>query len=201
MAQPELITLTNPRSPASAAYRTLRTNLIFSSINQALHTLVVTSSAPEEGKSVTLANLAITFAQGGKKTLLVDCDLRRPNQHTIWGAPQEPGLTSAMLGTGKNLPLQATGVENLSLLTSGPLPPNPADLLGSPRMDAVIKQLRGEAEIVLFDAPPVIAVTDAVLLATRLDGVLLVIRAGVTSRDHAERAKELLEQVNARLVG
>lgn len=201
MAQPELITLTNPRSPASEAYRTLRTNLIFSSINQALHTLVVTSPAPEEGKSVTLANLAITFAQGGKKTLLVDCDLRRPNQHTIWGAPQEPGLTSAMLGTGKKLPLQATGVENLSLLTSGPLPPNPADLLGSPRMDAVIKQLRGEAEIVLFDAPPVIAVTDAVLLATRLDGVLLVIRAGVTSRDHAERAKELLEQVNARLVG
>src|SRR5574341_1220639 len=91
MAQPELITLTNPRSPASEAYRTLRTNLIFSSINQALHTLVVTSPAPEEGKSVTLANLAITFAQGGKKTLLVDCDLRRPNQHTIWGAPQEPG--------------------------------------------------------------------------------------------------------------
>jgi len=201
MTEVNLITLTNPRSPASEAYRTLRTNVSFSGLDEPLHTLVVTSPAPEEGKSTTLANLAVTFAQGGKKTLLVDCDLRRPSQHEIWGVEQQPGLTSMILEGLKKTPLVDVGVENLSLLPSGPLPPNPADLFDSPRMDAIIKQLKGEADVVLFDAPPVIAVTDATLLAAKLDGVLLVLRAGSTRRDHAERAKELLERVNIRLVG
>ncbi len=201
MTQPNLITLTTPRSQASEAYRALRTNLTFAGLNEPLHTLVITSPAPEEGKSTTLANLAVTFAQSGKKTLVVDCDLRHPSQHTIWGVPQQPGLTDMMLEGLKKPPLVDVGVENLSLLPSGSLPPNPADLLGSQRMDAIIKQLKGEADIVLFDAPPVIAVTDATLLATKLDGVLLVFRAGGTRRDHAERAKELLERVNIRLVG
>ncbi|MBN1312517.1 MAG: CpsD/CapB family tyrosine-protein kinase [Anaerolineae bacterium] len=201
MTEVNLITLTNPRSPASEAYRTLRTNVSFSGLNEPLHTLVVTSPAPEEGKSTTLANLAVTLAQGGKKTLLVDCDLRRPSQHEIWGVEQQPGLTSMILEGLKKTPLVDVGVENLSLLPSGPLPPNPADLFDSPRMDAIIKQLKGEVDMVLFDAPPVIAVTDATLLASRLDGVLLVLKAGRTRRDHAERAKELLERVNIRLVG
>ena len=201
MTQANLITLTTPRAQASEAYRALRTNLTFSGLEDPIHTLVVTSPAPEEGKSTTLANLAVTFAQSGKKTVIVDCDLRHPSQHTIWGVAQQPGLTDMMLEGLKKLPLVDVGVENLSLLPSGSLPPNPADLLGSQRMDAVIKQLKGEADVVLFDAPPVIAVTDATLLATKLDGVLLVFRAGGTRRDHAERAKELLERVNARLVG
>jgi non-specific protein-tyrosine kinase len=196
-----LITLTNPRSPASEAYRTLRTNMIFSSLGEPLHTLAVTSPAPEEGKSITLANLAVAFAQGGKKTLLVDCDLRRPSQHTIWGVEQQPGLTNMMLEGLKKPPLLDVGVENLRLLTSGLLPPNPADLLGSSRMEAIIKQLKGEADIVLFDAPPAIAVTDVILLASNLDGALLVLRAGGTRREHAEQAKELLERVNIRLIG
>lgn len=201
MTQANLITLTTPRAQASEAYRALRTNLTFSGLEDPLHTLVVTSPAPEEGKSTTLANLAVTFAQSGKKTVIVDCDLRHPSQHTIWGVAQQPGLTDMMLEGLKKLPLVGVGVENLSLLPSGSLPPNPADLLGSQYMDTVIKQLKGEADVVLFDAPPVIAVTDATLLATKLDGVLLVFRAGGTRRDHAERAKELLERVNARLVG
>jgi non-specific protein-tyrosine kinase len=201
MSQANLITLTNPRSPASEAYRTLRTNLIFSSINVALHTLVITSAAPQEGKSVTLANLAVTLAQSGKKTVIVDCDLRRPSQHTIWGTPQEPGLTSMVLDGLKKPPLVDVGVGNLWLLPSGPLPPNPADLLGSPTMDAIVEQLKKTGDMILFDAPPVIAVTDATLLAAKLDGVLIVIKAGETRRDHAERAKELLERVNVRLVG
>jgi len=201
MAQPALITLTNPRSPASEAFRTLRTNLIFSSLREPLHTLVITSPAPEEGKSITLANLAVTLAQSGKSTVIVDCDLRRPSQHTIWGVDQEPGLTTMVLDGLKKPPLVDLGVENLQLLPSGPLPPNPADLLGSPKMDAIIDQLKKSAEIVLFDAPPVIAVTDATLLAAKLDGVLLVLRAGGTRREHAERAKSLLERVNVRLVG
>jgi non-specific protein-tyrosine kinase len=201
MSQPALITLTNPRSSASEAFRTLRTNLNFSSLREPLHTLVITSPAPEEGKSVTLANLAVTLAQGGKKTVIVDCDLRRPSQHTIWGVPQEPGLTTMVLEGLKKPPFVDVGVENLQLLTAGPLPPNPADLLGSPRMDAIIDQIKKSCDIVLFDAPPVIAVTDATLLAAKLDGVLMVLRAGGTRREHAERAKELLERVNVRLVG
>lgn len=201
MTQANLITLTTPRSPVSEAYRALRTNLIFSGLDEPLHTLLITSPAPEEGKSTTLANLAVTFAQSSKRTLVVDCDLRHPSQHAIWGVPQQPGLTDMVLEGLKKPPLVDVGVENLSLLPSGPLPPNPADLLGSQRMDAIIKQLKGEADVVLFDAPPVIAVTDATLLATKLDGVLLVFRAGGTRRDHAERARELLERVNVRLVG
>jgi non-specific protein-tyrosine kinase len=201
MAQPALITLTNPRSSASEAFRTLRTNLTFSSLREPLHTLVITSPAPEEGKSVTLANLAVTLAQSGKKTIIVDCDLRRPSQHTIWGVPQEPGLTTMVLEGLKKPPLVDVGVENLLLLPSGPLPPNPADLLGSPRMDAIVDQVKKMCDIVLFDAPPVIAVTDATLLAAKLDGVLMVLRAGGTRREHAERAKNLLERVNVRLVG
>ncbi len=201
MANANLITLTNPRSPASEAYRTLRTNLTFYSLNEPLHTLVVTSPAPEEGKSVTLANLAVTFAQGGRQTVIVDCDLRRPSQHAIWGMEQQPGLTTMMLEGLKKPPLVDLGVENLRLLPSGPLPPNPADLIDSPRMDAIIQQLKKEGDVVLFDAPPIIAVTDATLLATKVDGTLLVLRAGGTRRDHAERAKELLGRASVRVVG
>jgi non-specific protein-tyrosine kinase len=166
-----------------------------------LHTLVVTSPAPEEGKSTALANLAVTLAQGGKRTIVVDCDLRRPSQHDIWGIAREPGLTTMVLEGLKEAPLVEVGIENLKVLTSGPLPSNPADLLGAPRMDEIVEQLKKKADMVLFDAPPVIAVTDATLLAAKLDGVLLVLRARSTRRDHAERAKELLERVGVRIVG
>jgi capsular exopolysaccharide synthesis family protein len=202
MADPRstLITLADPRSPAAEAYRTLRTNLMFSGLDRALRTLVVTSPTPGVGKSITVANLAVTMAQSGKSTLLVDCDLRRPRQHEIWGVDNALGLTSMVLGEVEP-PLVDVGVPNLWLLPSGPLPPNPADLLGSARMDEVISTLGEGADMLLFDTPPVIAVTDTALLATRLDGVLLVVRAGSTRRDHAQRAKELLERVNIRVVG
>ncbi len=201
MTTANLITLSNPRSPASEAYRALRTNLLFSGLDRALQTLVVTSPAPDDGKSTALANLAVTLAQGGKKTILVDCDLRRPSQHTIWGVGRAPGLTDLVLGEVAEPPLVAVGVENLSLLPAGTPPPNPADLLGSARLDSVIETLKGRADFVLFDAPPVIAVTDASLLALKLDGVLLVMRAGKTRRDHAEQARDLLARVNARIIG
>jgi capsular exopolysaccharide synthesis family protein len=201
MSQVDLITLTDPRSPASEAYRALRTNLTFSSMSEPIRTLVVTSPAPEEGKSTALANLAVTLAQSGKKTIIVDCDLRRPRQHEIWDRPQSPGLTTMALESLKKAPLVEVGVDNLLLLPSGELPAYPADLLGSPQMDTIVERLRGEADMVLFDAPPIIAVTDGTLLAAKLDGVMLVLRAGASRRDQAERAKELLEQVNVRLVG
>ena len=201
--QESLITVANPRSPVSEAYRTLRTNLEFSSLDKPLKTMVVTSAAPEEGKSTTLANLAVAIAQGGKKIILVDCDLRRPSQHQIFGARNGRGLTTMVVDDEamKTPPFQETGIEGLRLLPSGHLPPNPAELLASRRMEEIISLLKEQADIVLFDAPPIIAVTDAAVLSSKVDGVLLVINAGGTKRDHAQNAKTLLEKVNARLVG
>jgi non-specific protein-tyrosine kinase len=196
-----LITLTDPRSPVSEAYRTLRTNLSFYSLDNPIRSLVVTSPAVGEGKSTTVANLAVTLAQSGRHTILVDCDLRRPSLHTLFNLNSEPGLTNIVLGQEETPPLQQTSVPNLWLLSSGPKPPNPADLLGSKKVDQVIETLTETADIVLFDAPPVIAVTDAAVLGAKVDGVLLVISAGKTRREHAERAKEMLEKAKVRIVG
>lgn len=201
--QPNLITLTDPRSPAAEAYRTLRTNLYFSSLDRALETLLVTSAAPGDGKSTTLSNLAVTMAQGEKRTILVDADLRRPALHKLFGVSNNLGLTTMVVQeeTLAQPPLVETGVDNLWLLPSGPLPPNPAEILGSRRMEDIIAALKTHADIILFDAPPVIAVTDAAVLGTKVDGVLLVISAGKTRREHALRAKETLKRVQVRLVG
>jgi non-specific protein-tyrosine kinase len=196
-----LITLADPRSPMAEAFRTLRTNLMFSSLDRPLTTLLVTSAASDEGKSTTLANLAVTLAQGGRKTILVDCDLRRPHQHVIFGVPGEPGLSNMMLEKLDQPPFASTGVEDLLLLPAGTLPPNPADLLGSRYMEAIVAILKSQADIVLFDAPPVIAVTDAALLASKLDGALLVVAAGQTRREHALQAKALLEKIHVHIVG
>lgn len=197
-----LIALRDPRSPAAEAYRTLRTNIQFSSLDKPLRTLLATSTAPDEGKSTTLANLAVTIAQSEQRVILVDCDLRRPTLHTLFGLPNDVGLTTMILAQDDQpIPLQETGVPGLSLLASGPLPPRPADILGSRRMEAVIGRLRAEADIVLFDTPPVVAVTDAAVLATKVDGVLLVFQAGKTSRDRARQARQVIEKVKATIIG
>lgn len=201
MTKNDLTTIKEPRSAVSEAYRTLRTNLLFSSLDAPLKTLVVTSPSPEEKKSVTLANLAVTMAQGGKQTILVDCDLRKPAQDAIWGVSRSPGLSDMLLLGLETVPLVDVGIENLSLLPAGTTPPNPADLIGSSRFEAALAMLASQADIILLDAPPVISVTDAALLALKVDGVLLVMQAGKTRRDQAEKAKEMLERVNARLVG
>lgn len=198
-----LITLTDPRSAAAEAYRTLRTNLIFSSVERPISTLLVTSPAENADKSTVLANLAVTFAQSGNKTILVDSDLRQPTQHTIWQVDNTRGLTTMMLEDAamSSPPLAQTEVENLQLLPSGELPPTPADVLGSQRMNEVISVLKARANYILFDGPPVLAATDAALLGSKLDGVLLVVRAGRTRRDQAARAKQALERVHVRIVG
>nr|MBN1230195.1 CpsD/CapB family tyrosine-protein kinase [Anaerolineae bacterium] len=201
MTQPNLCTLSDPRSRVSEAYRTLRTNLVFSSPGRQLRTLVVAGPSPGAGASTAAANLAVTLAQGSRKTILIDCDLRRPVQHEIWAIGQEPGLTTMMVDEALAPPLVDVGVENLWVLPSGPLPPNPADLLGSQKMDEVINHLLAESDYIVFDVPPVIAVTDAALLSSKVDGVLLVLKARGSKRDHAERAKELLERVGAHLLG
>jgi capsular exopolysaccharide synthesis family protein len=203
MANAKLITLTDPRSAASEAFRTLRTNLMFSSVEQPISTLLVTSAAQSEGKSVMLANLAVAFAQGGHKTILVDADLRRPSQHELWGKSNERGLTTMMLDNTalSTPPLLDTEVPNLQLLLSGTLPPNPADVISSPRMAEIIGLLKARAHYILFDGPPVLAASDAALLGTKVDGVLLVIKAGHTRREHAARARQALERVHVRVVG
>ncbi len=199
----QLITVSEPRSPISEAYRTLRTNLDFAGLDRKLQTLVITSAGVGEGKSTTLANLAVVTAQAGQKVILVDADLRRPSLHGIFGLANDSGLTTMMMDETAlaSPPLQDTGIEGLSLLASGPLPPNPAELMGSRRMEEVIAALSQRASHVFFDTPPVVAVTDAAVLSTKVDGVLLVISAGKTRREYARSAVQRLQQINARLVG
>jgi non-specific protein-tyrosine kinase len=203
MPNVNLITLTDPRTAAAEAFRSLRTNLMFSSVENPLHTLLVTSTAQSDDKSATLANLAVTFAQSGNKTILVDSDLRKPAQHEIWGIPNDRGLTTMMIEDGamSSPPLVNTEVDGLQVLPSGPLPPNPADILSSQRMSALIGVLKARANYVLFDAPPVLAATDAALLGAKLDGILLVIKAGHTRREHTVRAREALDRVHVRILG
>ncbi|MCY3864388.1 MAG: CpsD/CapB family tyrosine-protein kinase [Chloroflexi bacterium] len=203
MANTNLITLTQPRSAASEAYRSLRTNLMFSSVESPIQTLLVTSAARDDQKSVTLANLAVTFAQSGNRTILVDADLRQPKQHELWDLDSNRGLSSMMVDDGaiSDPPLQATAVDGLEIICAGALPPNPADLLGGQRINEIIATLKQRADYVLFDSPPVLAATDATLLGIKLDGALLAIRAGETRRDHTAQARQALERVHVRVVG
>ncbi len=203
MPNAKLITLSDPRSSAAEAFRSLRTNLMFTGVEKTLDTLLVTSAAQGDDKSLVLANLAVTFAQSGNRTILVDSDLRRPVQHEIWGVANERGLTNMILEDGamSSPPLAQTEVPNLLLLPSGALPPVPADVLSSQRMTEVIGVLKARAHYILFDAPPVLAATDAALLGAKLDGVLLVVRVGATRRDQAARARQALERVHVRVLG
>lgn len=198
-----LVTITDPASPISEAYRTLRMNLQFVALDSELCKLLITSPGPGEGKSTTLANLAVTMAQVEQRVIVVDCDLRRPCLHQLFGLDNSTGLTTMMVDEQAldHPPLQDTSVGGLQLLASGPLPPRPSDLLGSKRMGRIIERLLESADILLFDAPPIMAVTDAVVLATKVDGVLLVVSAGETKREHAQRAIERLSRVNANIVG
>jgi capsular exopolysaccharide synthesis family protein len=198
-----LITISNPRSPIAEAYRTLRTNLEFSNLDKSLRSLLVTSAGAEEGKSTTLANLAVALAQGGKQVILVDADLRRPTQHQIFGIKNAPGLSDLVRDESMlaNPPLQDTAVPGLKVLASGPLPPNPAEILGSARMREILAALLERADMVLFDAPPMLAVTDAAVLSSRVDGVLLVVSAGKTKRENAKKAQAQLDKIKARVIG
>jgi capsular exopolysaccharide synthesis family protein len=198
-----LITVKHPRSPISEAYRVLRTNLQFSSLDSPLQTLLVTSPSPVEGKSTMAANLAVVMAQAGRAVVLVDADLRRPVQHRIFGVPNIYGLSNVLLDPEPILDgnLQHTEVENLRVLTTGPLPPNPSELLGSQRMARLVKKLKKEADITVFDSPPSLAMADASVLAAQTDGVLLVVEAGRTRRKMAKEAVDRFQQVGANLLG
>ncbi|MCD6290190.1 MAG: polysaccharide biosynthesis tyrosine autokinase [Anaerolineae bacterium] len=199
-----LVTAQDGRSPVSEAYRTLRTNLQFSTVDVPLRTLLVTSSNPYEGKSTTAANLAVVMAQAGFSTIIVDTDLRRPILDKIFGVPRNVGVANALLTSELDINnyLYDTGVENLRILTCGPkLPPSPSEILGSQRMRNLIEQLKQAADVVLFDSPPVLVAADAAVLASQVDGVLVVIDAGTTRREAVREAIGQLTKVGANLLG
>jgi len=196
-----LVTLTSPSSPAAEAYRRLRVNLMSVGREAALHTLLVAAAGADADKAGAVANLAVTFARVGKRVILADCDLRHPAQHALFALPNAAGVTTALRDEKAALPLLPTEAPGLRVLTSGPAAESPSDLIASPGMGRLITRLCDEADVVLFDAPPVTLATDAAELAVQVDGVLLTVAAGHTKRDDAQRAKELLEKVGARLVG
>ena len=203
-SKPTLVTLAHPRSAAAEAYRALRANLTMSGLEHPVHTLVVTSATPKEDKSIALANLAVTIAQGGQRVILVDADLRHPSLHELFSAPNERGLATLLEGEDalSAPPLTAVvNVEHLQLLTSGPTPLDPAARLGSKRMEEILAALQKRADLVLIDAPPILAATDATALGMKTDGVLLIVQAGHTSREHLEQAKDKLEKAHVRIVG
>jgi len=197
-----LITETDPKSPASEAYRALRTNIQFAGLDQPCRSIVVTSAAAGEGKTTSVANFGVVAAQGGSRVCLVDSDLRRPVLHRLFGLDNASGLTTALL---EDLPFgdlaQATRVPNLWVLPSGPLPPNPAELVGSKRMREALQQAVSKFDLVLCDSPPVIAVADGVALAAQCDGVILAIRVGTVAHDVIRRAVEQIEAVKGKILG
>lgn len=199
--QRKLIIREDAKSPSAEAYRTLRTNIQFAKVDSDLRTIMFTSAGPGEGKSTTIANTAVAIAQTGKQVILVDCDLRKPVQHKIFGK-RNRGVTNILV---EELPvadlLQDTDIDNLKILTSGPIPPNPSELLGSNKMQEVIASLQELADIVIFDAPPTVAVTDASVLASKVDGIVLVLNTREVRPEMAQKAKELLLKANGHILG
>lgn len=198
----ELVTLNAARSTGAEAYRTLRTNLLFSAAVQSVRRIVVTSPGPEEGKSTTAANLAIAFAQQNHKVLLVDCDLRRARVHKIFDETSIPGLTSVLVaGVPAAAAIRPTRVPGLNIMPAGQLPPNPAELLGSPAMSKLLANLAESYEILILDTPPLLAASDAAIVSRIVDGALVVVRAGRTERYAVQAAVQQLSTVGARVLG
>jgi capsular exopolysaccharide synthesis family protein len=198
-----LISVADPRSPAAEAYRVLRTNLGLGEPGAATRMLAVAAPGPGEGASEVAANLAVVTAQAGRRVVLVDADLRRPTQHALFGVSAETGLSVALRDdpAAPAPPLTASGVAGLQLLVAGPVPPDPAECLGGPRLRALLALLREQADVVILDLPPVTAVTDAAVVAPHTDGLLLVLAAGRSRRDETRRARGLMDQVGARVLG
>jgi tyrosine-protein kinase Etk/Wzc len=198
----QLLSFAGDDSIITEAYRSLRTNLTFASPDRPLQTVILTSAGPSEGKSLTIANLAMAYAQMGKKTLLVDTDLRRPILHHLFNLKREPGFTDLFgeeFDYAKSI--RPTLRENLSIITAGFFTPNPAELIGSHKMEQHLAHFKQHYDIVFFDTPPVVAVTDATLLSTRVDGILLVVKSHHTDREIALRALHILENVGGKIMG
>lgn len=197
-----LITHFAPKSPISEAYRSLRTSIQYAKADLPLKTIAVTSPGPQEGKSTTVANLAITFAQMGTKVLLVDTDLRRPVLHSIFNLNRSKGISNYLVGKIElEEAIFTTDIDNLCLMPCGTLPPNPSELLGSKAMKRCVSELKDRFDIILFDSPPIMAVTDAAVLSSEVDGVILVVKAGQTDRNAITRSYEILKNIPNHILG
>lgn len=197
-----IICLAEPNSMYAEPYKVLRSNIGFFAAHNKIKTLLITSSLIGEGKSTTIANLANVMAQGGKKVLLVDADLRRPTLHYLFRLDNQVGLVNVLFkGQSYEDVIQEIDVEGLHIIPSGPLPPNPAELIDSQQMLDLLTFAREHYDLVLIDGPPLLPVADGQILAGQVDGVLLVIRSGLLSREHIIRAKSLLEQIGAQIIG
>lgn len=200
--QADLVTLASPKSTASEAYRGIRTSLLFSAADAAPRMILVTSAAPSEGKTITAANLAITMAQAGNRVLIIDCDLRRPRLHRVFNIPRDRGIANILVGSCTiNDAIVHSQIPGIDLIPSGPVPPNPSEMLGSNSMNELMKGLRDRYDLIIIDSPPVTAVTDAVILSRLVDGVLLVVRAGETHREIIRNGIGLLQHANAHILG
>jgi len=198
----KLIINNDPKSPISEAYRSIRTNIQFSDVDSNIKTIVVTSSIASEGKSTIISNIAVAMAQAGKKVLLIDMDLRRSRIHKIFNIENTQGITNLFVDYVfyKDI-IRTTDIDNLSIITSGPIPPNPSELISSNKMKDFIDIMKESFDYILFDAPPVNLVTDAALLAAICDGTILVVAAGDTHIKSAQHSKDNLEKVGANILG
>lgn len=198
----KLYTMDHPKAYISEAFRMLRTNLMYTNVDREVKTLLFTSSGPQEGKSTIVSNLAVALAQTGKNVLVLDCDLRKPVQHEIFQLSNEVGLTKYLTGyCSLDEGVQATRLPNLHVLCSGPIPPNPSELLGSKSMDRLLETIKEQYELIFIDAPPTSAVADPIILAGKCDGVIVVVRAGFTKINALKETKDLLKKAEAPVLG
>lgn len=197
-----LITQLNPRSPIAEQYRSIRTNIQFSAVDKAIKSILITSPGPSAGKSITAANLAVVYAQQGMKTLLIDADLRKPTVHYTFRLDNLRGLSSVLIGeTTFEDAVEQSDVSDLQILSCGPIPPNPAELLASKRMEDLMTYVEEHYDFVIVDMPPVLAVTDAKIISQIVDGTLFVMRSGNTEKEEAERAYDIINDGQARILG
>lgn len=196
-----LITEKDPKAIASEAYRTLRTNIQYSSFDKEIKTILVTSTAPAEGKSTTCGNLALTMAQADKRVLVIDCDLRKPTVHKKFTISNEKGVSNFLIGQTALEEVVYKYSDNLYLLPSGTIPPNPSEMLSSKKLKEFLETLKEEFDCIIIDSPPVMAVTDAQILSTIVDGVLLVAASGQTEKEGLLKAKDQILKVNGNLLG
>lgn len=201
-ADKSIITNLNARSPFAEAFRTLRTNINFSGLDNPLRAILITSSGPNEGKTTVTCNLGVVLAQSNKKVLIVGCDLRRPTLHKIFNVNDYVGVTNVLINDMDPSELaQETEVPGLSILTSGPIPPNPSELVGSQRMKSLITRALEKFDYVLLDSPPINIVTDPIVLSMLVDGVIIVVKSGSTHYEYAREAQVKLEKVGAKIIG
>lgn len=201
--QDKLYSMEDPKSIISEAFRSLRTNIQYANIDKNIKSILLTSTVQKEGKSTISSNLAYTMAESGKKTLLIDCDMRKPRVHKMFSIPNVEGLTNILMGESINSDViyKMVGADNLYILPSGPIPPNPSELLGSNKMKEFINKLKETFDMIIIDSPPIILVTDAAIVSTIVDGTILVIEAGETKIDEAQYSKEVLDKLGSKILG